>query len=95
MEFVNLPQLKSHLMKDAAFGTGKTENALLAQITGSSTFKENVSPFQINARPSTHQVLVSLATRDTTLKMEPASSPLLKDQVMLDVVFGIGTREFV
>ena len=63
---MNLPPLKSLLIKDVELGTGKIENVLLAQTTGSSTTKENVFPYLINAKHSTDQELVFLAMMDTT-----------------------------
>ena len=69
-------------MKVAEPGTGRTENALLAQTTGSSTDSENVSLFQTNVRPSTHQEIVFLVMKDTTLKTELASSPQLKNHLI-------------
>ena len=94
-EDASLLLLRNLKMKVAEPGTGKTENALLAQTTGFSTDLENVSPFQTNARLSTPQELVSLVMKDTTFKMELVSSPQLKSHLMLDVEFGTGKTENV
>ena len=93
MESVNLPPLKSLQTKVVELGTGKTENVLPVQTTGSSTIMEFVSLFLTNARPSIVQEPVFLATLDTTLKMELVFLPQLKLHLMSDVVSGTGTRE--
>ena len=80
-------------MKDVEPGTGRIENVLPAQITGSSTTPDTVFQFQTNAKLSTSQEPVFHATKDIILKMELAFLPLSKDHLMLDVVSGIGTRE--
>ena len=70
-EDASLLLLRNLKMKVAEPGIGKTENALLAQITGFSMGLENVFPFQTNAKLSTHQEIVFLVMKDTTLKTEP------------------------
>ena len=95
MEFVNLPLLRSHQMKDAEPGTGRTENAWPAQTTGSSTTKEFVCLFQINAKPLTGQEPVSHVTRDTTSRTEYVNWLPLRLLLTPDVVSGTGTTRSV
>ena len=93
MEFVSSPPLKNLLIKDAEPGTGRTENALPAQITGSSTTWENVCLFPTNAIPSTGQEPVFHAMKDTTSTMEFAFLPLLRSLLMRDAEPGTGKPE--
>ena len=65
-EPVSSPPLKNPPMKDAELGTGKIEDVLLAPTTGSSTTWEFASLSLISAKPSTHQELAFLVTKDTT-----------------------------
>ena len=80
-------------MKDVELGTGRIENVLNAQTTGSSIMLDIVFPSLINAKPLTSQEPVFHVTKDIISKTEPAFLPLSKDHLMLDVVSGIGTRE--
>jgi hypothetical protein len=67
-----LLQLFRFLMLDAQVGTGINKFAFNAQITSSSTAIESVSPFLISVQPLITLVLASVATKDTTSRMENA-----------------------
>ena len=95
MELVNLPPLKSLLIKDVELGTGKIKNVSDVQTIGFSTTSENVFQFLTNAKLSMPQELVNHATKDITWSMELANLLPLKNPLISDVVNGIGTTKFV
>ena len=66
MVFVNLHPLKNHQILDVELGTGRTENVLLAQTTGSSITTECAFLSLINAKLSISQELVSHVMKDIT-----------------------------
>ena len=82
----------SHLILDALPGIGITKSALAAQRIGPSMETRNAFQFLINARLTEMMVLVFHASRDTTLKKEPAFShhSTTLSLLILDVPPGIG-----
>ena len=58
--------LKNHQILDAELGTGRTENVLLAQTTGSSITTESAFLSLTNAKLSISQELVSHVMKDIT-----------------------------
>jgi hypothetical protein len=66
MVLANVLPRRNLLILDVELGTGRTEDALLAQTTGSSIMKVLVFLFLISAKPLTDQVLAFHAMRDTT-----------------------------
>jgi hypothetical protein len=69
-----LLQLFRFLMLDAQVGTGISKYAFNAQITSSSIAIESVFLFPISVQPLIILVLASVATKDTTSRMENAQS---------------------
>ena len=86
----------SHLILDALPGIGITKSALAAQRIGPSMETRNAFQFLINARLTEMMVLVFHASRDTTLKKEPAFShhSTMLNPLTLDAPPGIGTIKF-
>jgi len=88
--------MPNHLTLDALPGTGTIKSVFHARITGLSTEIKSVSQFLINAKLTQTMVLVSHASRDTILRMEPVSSPhsIMLSLPIQDVPHGIGTTKF-
>ena len=86
----------SLLIQDVPPGTGITKSALLAQMDGSSIQRKLVYQFLINALLTEMMVLVFHASRDTTLKKEPAFShhSTTLNPLTLVALLGIGTIKF-
>ena len=86
----------SLLILDVPPGTGITKSALLAQMDGSSIQRKLVYQFLINALLTEMMVLVFHASRDTTLKKEPAFShhSTTLNPLTLVALLGIGTIKF-
>ena len=85
----------SHLIPDALPGIGTIKSVFPAPITGFSTEIRSVFQFLTNARLTQMMELVFHASRDTTLRKEPASSPhsTTLSLLTLDVPPGIGTTK--
>ena len=86
----------SLLILDVPPGTGITKSAFLAQMDGSSIQRKLVYQFLINALLTEMMVLVFHASRDTTLKKEPAFShhSTTLNPLTLVALLGIGTIKF-